>query len=151
MALSNERLGSAQEALMQSEKLASMGQLAAGIAHEVNNPLGVVLMYAHILLDEHKNDPSLREELELITVQADRCKKIVSGLLQFARRLRQSAVVAWCPVPNAIRGSMMTSMRFSRFRYGTQEGRTTSRAPISTASSPSRQASWRGGVSRMTR
>ena len=43
---------SAQEALMQSEKLASMGQLAAGIAHEVNNPLGVVLMYAHLLLDD---------------------------------------------------------------------------------------------------
>ncbi len=48
----NEQLASTQEALMQSEKLASMGQLAAGIAHEVNNPLGVVLMYAHLLLEE---------------------------------------------------------------------------------------------------
>ena len=42
---SHQQLESAQEALMHSEKLASMGQLAAGIAHEVNNPLGVVLMY----------------------------------------------------------------------------------------------------------
>ena len=47
---SREQLADAQEALLQSEKMASMGQLAAGIAHEVNNPLGVVLMYAHLLL-----------------------------------------------------------------------------------------------------
>ena len=49
---SNEELANAQEALVQSEKLASMGQLAAGIAHEVNNPLGVVLMYSHFLQEQ---------------------------------------------------------------------------------------------------
>ena len=87
LGVSNQKLASTQEALIQSEKLASMGQLAAGIAHEVNNPLGVVLMYAHILLEEvDEADLKLKSDLSLIVEQADRCKKIVSGLLQFARQ-----------------------------------------------------------------
>ena len=84
---SHQELASAQEALMQSEKLASMGQLAAGIAHEINNPLGVVLMYSHLLLEEAAGD-ELRDDLKLIVDEADRCKKIVSGLLDFARQNR---------------------------------------------------------------
>jgi signal transduction histidine kinase len=86
--VSNAQLASTQSALMQSEKLASMGQLAAGIAHEVNNPLGVVLMYAHLLLDECGTDNPLHEDLTLIVEQADRCKRIVAGLLHFARQNR---------------------------------------------------------------
>jgi signal transduction histidine kinase/ferredoxin len=85
LAVSNEQLANAQQALQHAEKLASMGQLAAGIAHEVNNPLGVVLLYAHLLLDECA-DPRQRDDLQLIANQADRCKKIVSGLLNFARQ-----------------------------------------------------------------
>jgi two-component system NtrC family sensor kinase len=86
LAASNEELANTQEALMQSEKLASMGQLAAGIAHEVNNPLGVVLMYSHLLREEHVDDEKLNEDLTMISEQADRCKKIVAGLLHFARQ-----------------------------------------------------------------
>ena len=86
LAVSNEQLASTQAALMHSEKLASMGQLAAGIAHEVNNPLGVVLMYAHLLLQESQKYPQIRDDLTLIADQADRCKKIVAGLLHFARQ-----------------------------------------------------------------
>jgi signal transduction histidine kinase len=84
--MSHEELATTQEALLQSEKLAGMGQLAAGIAHEVNNPLGVVLMYAHLLLDECDPQSKIREDLAMITEQADRCKKIVAGLLHFARQ-----------------------------------------------------------------
>jgi iron only hydrogenase large subunit-like protein/nitrogen-specific signal transduction histidine kinase len=80
------QLADTQEALMHSERLASMGQLAAGVAHEVNNPLGVVLMYAHLLLDEHGQDPRFAADLNMIVEQADRCKKIVAGLLDFARQ-----------------------------------------------------------------
>lgn len=83
---SHAQLAAAQEALVQSEKMASMGQLAAGIAHEVNNPLGVVLMYSHLLLDECEPKSKLRDDLVMITEQADRCKKIVAGLLHFARQ-----------------------------------------------------------------
>ncbi|HPW55105.1 MAG: 4Fe-4S dicluster domain-containing protein [Thermoanaerobaculaceae bacterium] len=86
LALSHEELRNTQQALMHSERLASMGQLAAGIAHEVNNPLGVVLLYAHMILEEAPKDAPGRKDLEMIVAQADRCKKIVSGLLNFARQ-----------------------------------------------------------------
>ncbi|MGO9110836.1 MAG: [Fe-Fe] hydrogenase large subunit C-terminal domain-containing protein [Thermoguttaceae bacterium] len=94
---SHVQLAAAQEALVQSEKLASMGQLAAGIAHEVNNPLGVVLMYSHLLLDDCEPQSKMREDLVMIAEQADRCKKIVAGLLHFAR---QNKVVR---IPNDLR------------------------------------------------
>jgi signal transduction histidine kinase/ferredoxin len=84
--VSHEQLASTQQALMHSERLASMGQLAAGIAHEVNNPLGVVLLFAHVLLEDSQEDSPLRGDLEMIVSQADRCKKIVAGLLDFARQ-----------------------------------------------------------------
>ena len=84
--VSHEELATTQEALLESEKLAGMGQLAAGIAHEVNNPLGVVLMYAHLLLDQCDPQSKIREDVAMIAEQADRCKKIVAGLLHFARQ-----------------------------------------------------------------
>jgi len=84
--LSNEKLASVQQALKQSEKLAHMGQLSAGIAHELNNPLGVVIMYSNILLDEAGENEQMRKDLELIVNQSERCKRIVSGLLNFARK-----------------------------------------------------------------
>ncbi|MBS4056014.1 MAG: 4Fe-4S dicluster domain-containing protein [Bacteroidetes bacterium] len=83
--MSNTELASAKEALKQSEKLAHMGQLSAGIAHELNNPLGVITMYSNLLLDEVK-DETMRNDLNLIVEQADRCRKIVGGLLNFARK-----------------------------------------------------------------
>ncbi|MFO7693012.1 MAG: [Fe-Fe] hydrogenase large subunit C-terminal domain-containing protein [Vicinamibacterales bacterium] len=86
LARSNEELASTQEALVKSEKLASMGQLAAGIAHEVNNPLGVVILYAHFLMEQVGDRPDMREDLAMVVEQADRCKKIVAGLLDFARQ-----------------------------------------------------------------
>lgn len=84
--ISNEQLATAKEALIQSEKLASMGQLSAGIAHEVNNPLGVILMYAHLLKESADPESEDFEDLQMIVDHADRAKKIVSGLLHFARQ-----------------------------------------------------------------
>ena len=86
LAHSHDELASAQEALVRSEKMASMGQLAAGIAHEVNNPLGVVIMYAHFLMEQLGERQEYRDDLTMVVEQADRCKKIVAGLLDFARQ-----------------------------------------------------------------
>lgn len=86
LALSNEKLSSMKQALKQSEKLAHMGQLSAGIAHELNNPLGVVIMYSNILLEEAREGDPVRDDLKLIVEQAGRCKSIVAGLLNFARK-----------------------------------------------------------------
>ncbi len=82
----NETLKSTKLELKHSEKLANMGQISAGIAHELNNPLGVITMYSNIALEELKNDNPMRSDVKLIVEQADRCKKIVSGLLNFARK-----------------------------------------------------------------
>jgi signal transduction histidine kinase len=82
----DQKLASAKNALKQAEKLATMGQLSAGIAHEVNNPLGVVLMYSHLLMEETPTDSSTYKDLEIIATQANRCKSILSGLLNFARK-----------------------------------------------------------------
>ncbi|MDX9722366.1 MAG: [Fe-Fe] hydrogenase large subunit C-terminal domain-containing protein [Myxococcota bacterium] len=93
---SHAELASTQQALMHSERLASMGQLAACIAHEINNPLGVVIMYAHLLQETSKPDDPATEDLAMIAREADRCKKIVAGLLNFARQnkvLRSSSSV----------------------------------------------------------
>ncbi|MCX6230659.1 MAG: ATP-binding protein [Bacteroidetes bacterium] len=85
LAITNDKLVSMQQALHQSEKLAHMGQLSAGIAHELNNPLGVIIMYSNLLLEECAPDSQIRKDLDLIVQQSARCKNIVSGLLNFAR------------------------------------------------------------------
>ncbi len=86
--VSHKSLEEAQEALERSAKLASMGQLAAGIAHEVNNPLGTLLLHANLLLEDCEEGTETKEDLETIIDQANRCKRIISGLLNFSRQSR---------------------------------------------------------------
>jgi len=72
--------------IMKSERLATLGQLAAGIAHEINNPLGAILMYSHLVLENLEINDPLRKNLEKTIGEASRCRDIVKGLLDFARQ-----------------------------------------------------------------
>ncbi|MBI5328525.1 MAG: PAS domain-containing protein [Deltaproteobacteria bacterium] len=79
-----------QEKLIQSEKMAAMGQMASGIAHEINNPLNSILGYATYLLEETQDNAQGREELDRIVRAAKRCKETVKRFLDFSRETPKS-------------------------------------------------------------
>ncbi len=94
-----ERLQNAQSQLIQKERLAGVGQLVTGVAHELNNPLTAVIGYSDLLLEQDANTMS-RQKLERLGAEARRIKRILDNLLSFARpktegrRLMDIAAVA---------------------------------------------------------
>jgi PAS domain S-box-containing protein len=74
-----------EEHLIRSERLTATGKLAFDIAHEINNPLGGILTYSHLMMEDFPQDEKNRQNLEKIIKLANRCKIIVRGLLDFAR------------------------------------------------------------------
>jgi two-component system NtrC family sensor kinase len=81
-----DNLAEARLQLFQSDKLASMGRLAAGVAHEINNPLTAVLTNSSYLLKRSQGQPEMREDLQVIVSETIRCREIVKSLLDFARQ-----------------------------------------------------------------
>jgi two-component system, NtrC family, sensor kinase len=74
--------------LFRSEKLASLGKLAAGVAHEINNPLTGILTNSSLLLDDLEVNDSRRDDVEVIVKETIRCREIVKRLLDFARQTK---------------------------------------------------------------
>jgi two-component system NtrC family sensor kinase len=95
----------ARKQIGQSEKLASIGRLAAGIAHEINNPLTGVLTYAHMLKKKQDADTQQKEDLDVIIRETSRVRDIVRGLLDFARQ--SPADMAPLDVNEVIQQTMM--------------------------------------------
>lgn len=85
MAHNLERLRTVEERLTQSERLAAVGKFAAGIAHEINNPIGNVIGMAK-LMRKNITDESAKEDIETIIKDADRCGRIVKDLLSYSRQ-----------------------------------------------------------------
>jgi two-component system, NtrC family, sensor kinase len=81
-----DKLSEARLQLFQSDKLASLGRLAAGVAHEINNPLTGVLTYSSFLLKRTQDQPEIQEDLKVIVRETLRSREIVKSLLDFARQ-----------------------------------------------------------------
>lgn len=79
------KLQNSQRQLIQSEKMASLGKIAAGVAHEINNPLTGILAYSEDLIDEADQDDPLLNDYKVIYRETIRCREIVRNLLDFAR------------------------------------------------------------------
>lgn len=81
-----EDLEQTHEMLMQSEKMAGLGRLAAGVAHEINNPMSGIMLYANMVKEDLDEDSPLQEDLKTIIREAERCKVIVADLLEFSHQ-----------------------------------------------------------------
>jgi len=81
-----EELKKAQDSLLQSEKLASIGLLASGVAHELNNPLTSILMNINLLMEEAGDSTDIYRELKRISDDTLRCRRIIDDLRDFSRR-----------------------------------------------------------------
>ncbi|HUT71404.1 MAG TPA: cache domain-containing protein [Desulfatiglandales bacterium] len=88
VAAMGRRTAAAENQILQSEKQASVGRLAAGVAHEINNPLTGVLTYTHMLLRRRDIPDDIRADLEVIADSTERVRAIVKGLLEFSRQTK---------------------------------------------------------------
>lgn len=80
------RIKTMMEQLAASEKMASVGQMAAGVAHEINTPLGVILGYSQLMIDDFPPESEQAQNLAIIERQTKACRKIVADLLKFSRQ-----------------------------------------------------------------
>ena len=89
---------------MESERLALIGQLAANVAHELNNPLQGIVTYSHLLLERNSIDDPTKQTLQKIVVQANRSRDIIRGLLDFSRQRKPDKTL--CNINNLLQESL---------------------------------------------
>ena len=83
-----EELEKTQVQLLQAEKMGSLGKLAAGVAHQLNNPLGGITLFTKLILEEYELEDNLKDDLYRILENAQRCRDTVKELLEFSRQTR---------------------------------------------------------------
>ena len=88
--------------IMESERLALIGQLSANVAHELNNPLQGIVTYSYLLLEEETCTEDAKESLQKIVVQANRCRDIIRGLLDFSRQKKPDKTL--CNINGLLQG-----------------------------------------------
>lgn len=108
-----------QKVLMQQDKMASIGRLAAGVAHEINNPLTTILTSAMLMQEDTDPDDPRYLELQTIGTEALRCRKIVSSLLDFARQTRPTMKLT--DINKVIRGCVVLTRKQAAFNDVTVE------------------------------
>ena len=104
----NDQLQKMHHQLAITEKLTALGKMAAGVAHEINNPLGGILLYSNIVLEDIPEDSPARENIQKIIYQTNRCKEIVQSLLDFAKTSTSAML------PLQINQIIYTSLRLVR-------------------------------------
>jgi nitrogen-specific signal transduction histidine kinase len=103
-----------QRSMMQQEKLASIGRLSAGVAHEINNPLTTVLTTAMLLQEDAPPNSPLFQELETIVKETIRCRSIVTALLDFARQ--KTPQMRECSVNDIVANTVTLTRKQSAFK-----------------------------------
>jgi len=99
---------------MQQEKLVSIGRLSAGVAHEINNPLTTILTSSMLLQEDLEEEADMYKELDIISNEALRCRKIVKSLLDFARQSK--SVIKLGDLNVVIKESMVLTRKQAKFK-----------------------------------
>lgn len=86
------KLKKTQIQLLQAEKMSSLGKLAAGVAHQLNNPLGGIILFAKLILEDYDLSDEVKEDIKRILRDAQRCSDTVKELLEFARQTKSEMV-----------------------------------------------------------
>jgi two-component system NtrC family sensor kinase len=104
----------AKKKIMESERLALIGQLSANVAHDLNNPLQGIVTYSYLLLENESFGSEVKDNLQKIVVQANRCRDIIRGLLDFSRQKKPDKTL--CNVNSLLQGCISLVEKQAQFQ-----------------------------------